>query len=214
MSTDTPLSPTSKHHRFFAAFYNRSMARTERTVLSKIRKELLSEIPSDVERVIEIGAGTGVNLQHYPETVTQVELVEPDQHMAKRISPRSGHHDNVHVAPAESLPFPDNSCKVLIATLVLCTVDNPAKTLAEANRVLEPGGLLLFHEHVRSPQEKTAKWQQRVEPFWSRVAAGCCLTRDTASTIADAGFSITRLEAKRIPGPPILRDWITGSAVS
>jgi ubiquinone/menaquinone biosynthesis C-methylase UbiE len=139
-------------HPIFAAIYDRALAACERDGLRDLRAELLASARGET---LEIGAGTGHNLEHYPDSVARLVLAEPDPHMAKRLRPHAAEArgDAVEVieAPAESLPFDDESFDTVVSTLVLCTVESPARAANEAHRVLRPEGRLLLIEHVRSP---------------------------------------------------------------
>ena len=140
-------------HPLFARFYDRLTARTERAGLADMRHRLLSSASG---RVLELGAGTGHNLEHYTDAVTELVLAEPDPNMAKLLRERldregtAAGHASVIEVPAEELPFDDGSFDVVVATLVLCTVEDPGRALAEARRVLVEGGRFLYLEHVRS----------------------------------------------------------------
>jgi ubiquinone/menaquinone biosynthesis C-methylase UbiE len=202
-------------HRFFAAIYDRALAGVERKGLADLRAELLSEASG---RTLEIGAGTGHNLPHYPEAVTELVLAEPDPHMARRLrahveeSP-PGPPVEVIEAPAEDLPFDDASFETVVATLVFCTVDDPVRAIAEARRVLRPGGALLFLEHVRSQRSGLARWQDLIERPWGWVAGGCHPNRPTDQTLAAAGFWIERLDRGALNGAlPPMRPRIVGVA--
>lgn len=201
--------------RLFSAIYDRGMQGTEEAGLSDMRHELLAQARG---RVLELGAGTGVNLAHYPETVEGLTLTEPDPHMTKRLREKLtavGKTSKVTVieAPAESLPFPDDSFDTAVVTLVLCTVPNQAEALKEIHRVLKPDGRLLFLEHVRSRNPSLAKWQDRLEAPWRFLGDGCHCNRDTAATIDAAGFQLGELEHDALPkAPPIVRPLIRGSA--
>lgn len=171
--------------RIFAALYNPMGERAERKVLGRVRQKLLANARG---RTLEIGAGTGRNLSHYPDGIELV-LTEPDAHMAKRIGRESVN------APAERLPFPDASFDTVVSTLALCTVDDLPASLAEARRVLVPGGSLLFLEHVRGePGSKLARWQDRLERPWGAIAGGCHPNRDTLAAIRAAGFEVDDVE--------------------
>src|SRR5947208_368977 len=138
--------------RIFAAGYDTLQASTERDFMGAIRAELLSETRG---RVLEIGAGTGVNLQHYPRSIDELVCTEPEEPMARRLRRKaegSGLNVRVVEAPAESLPLDDDSFDTAVATLVLCTVSDPARALREIDRVLRPGGRLIFIEHVRAQE--------------------------------------------------------------
>ena len=202
-------------HRFFAAIYDQALSGVERAGLADLRAELLSEARG---RTLELGAGTGHNLSHYPEAVTELVLTEPDPHMAKRLRARleetpPGPPVDVIEAPAEDLPFDDESFETVVATLVLCTVENPDRAVAEARRVLRPGGSLLFLEHVRSQRSGLARWQDRVERPWGWVSGGCHPNRATDQLLAAAGFWIERLDRGTLKGgPPPIRPRIVGVA--
>jgi ubiquinone/menaquinone biosynthesis C-methylase UbiE len=203
-------------HPIFARFYDRMTAGTERAGLGQMRRELLS---SAAGRVLELGAGTGHNLEYYPAEVTELVMTEPDPHMASRLRERLSREGtaagkpSVIVAPAEELPFDDGSFDAVVATLVLCTVEDPDRALIEARRVLVEGGRLLYLEHVRSSSPRRAWWQDRLERPWGFFAGGCHPNRATDQLLADAGFWIDTLERTRLPkAPPIVRPLIRGVA--
>lgn len=199
--------------RLFAATYDRGLKATEEAGLGEMRRQLLAQASG---RVLELGAGTGVNLDLYPAAVTELVLVEPDPHMAKRLRARladSPRQATVLEAPAERLSQPDHSFDVAVATLVLCTVPDPVAALAELRRVLVPGGLLLLIEHVRAAEPGAARWQDRLEKPWRFLADGCHCNRDTAATLAAAGFETGELEQDLLPkAPPLVRPLIRGQA--
>jgi ubiquinone/menaquinone biosynthesis C-methylase UbiE len=211
----TRLAGVSLYGRFFAATYDRMMAGTEEAGLARMRAEL---IPRAEGRVIEIGAGTGRNLDHYTGAARQLVLTEPEEPMAARLRARAAATDlpvEVTSAPAESLPFEDASFDTAVTTLALCTVDDPDQALAELRRVLRPGGQLLFLEHVRSRNPRLARWQDRFAPVWRMVGHGCNCNRPTADSIRRAGFELEQLEHDRVPkAPPIVRPAIRGRAVA
>lgn len=200
--------------RLFAALYNRVLDGTERDGLGEMRGELLAGASG---RTIEIGAGTGVNLEHYPDTVSELALVEPGPHMAKQLREKlaeSGRAATIATAGAEELPFAADSFDTAVSTLVLCTVPDPEASLAELARVLKPGGRLLFIEHVRSEDPGRARWQDRLERPWRFVADGCHCNRDTLSTIGRSRFDQVEAERDRLPkAPPIVTPLIRGRAV-
>lgn len=197
--------------RIFAATYDRCLQATEEAGLGEMRHELLAGASG---RVLELGAGTGVNLDHYPPAVEELVLVEPDPHMAKRLRARlaaSSRPATVLEAPGERLPFGAGEFDLAVATLVLCTVPDPAATLAELRRVLAPAGRLLLIEHVRSQEEGSARWQDRLHGPWRFLADGCHCNRDTAAALAAAGFETAALERGEMPkAPPIVRPLIRG----
>jgi ubiquinone/menaquinone biosynthesis C-methylase UbiE len=202
---------------FFALGYDPLLRRTEEACLAAWRAEVLAELSGDV---LEIGAGTGANLRHYPAGVTRLTLAEPDAHMRRRLEvavrAASGSDREIVVsdAPSEALPFGDASFDAVVSTLVLCTVPHPSQTLAEIRRVLRPGGRLAFLEHVASETDPARfAWQQRIEPVWKWLADGCHLTRHTHDAIERAGLVIEREErASMRKAPPWVRPTVRGIA--
>jgi ubiquinone/menaquinone biosynthesis C-methylase UbiE len=201
--------------RMMAATYDRFLKGTEDAGLSEWRTELVEQAS---DRTLEVGAGTGLNLAHYPEAVTELTLTEPFGPMVKRLRARlerSGRKAVVVQAPAYELPFGDSSFDTVVGTLVLCTVAEQEPVLAELRRVLRPGGRLLFIEHVRSGDPKLARWQDRLHRPWRWFGHGCNCNRDTRAAIEAAGFEITEISERALPkAPPIVRPAISGTAVS
>jgi ubiquinone/menaquinone biosynthesis C-methylase UbiE len=202
----------SVYGRIFAAMYDRMTAGTEKAGLAERRHALLAEASG---RVLEIGAGTGSNIQHYPATVEEIVFTEPEEPMAKRLEDKlaaSERRGSVVRAPAEQLPFEDDAFDTVVATLVLCTVGDPARALAEIDRVLRPGGKFLFIEHVRAEDPGLARWQDRIAPFWRRCGHGCNCNRPT-HTLIRGTFDSVELEKDRLPkAPPIVRPLVIGRA--
>jgi ubiquinone/menaquinone biosynthesis C-methylase UbiE len=205
----------SLYGRFFAAAYDRIMAGTEQAGLAAMRADLLSRSRG---RVVEIGAGTGRNLDYYGPAAEELVLTEPEEPMVRRLRGHvadKGVAAEVVQASAESLPFPDDSFDTAVSTLALCTVRHPDRAIAEVGRVLRPGGELLFIEHVRSEEPGLARWQDRLAPLWRRVGHGCNCNRPTADLIRRAGFDIRQLSPGRLPKAlPIVRPVIRGRAVA
>jgi ubiquinone/menaquinone biosynthesis C-methylase UbiE len=151
-------------------------------------------------RVIEVGAGPGTTFRHYPRTVGEVIAVEPENSLrahAERTASEVPVAITVVAGRAEELPAADGSMDAAVASLVLCSVPDPAMALAEIARVLKPGGEFRFYEHVRSPRRLVGLAQDLIAPLWSLAAGGCHPNRDTAAAIRSAGFLIEELE--RIP---------------
>jgi ubiquinone/menaquinone biosynthesis C-methylase UbiE len=182
-----------KDHKLFAAMYDRVIASVEKKTLARRRASLLGGLTG---RVLDVGAGTGVNLPYFA-SASLVVLAEPDGAMRAKITPKL-QQARVPVelsdAPAEALPFPDGHFDAAVCTLVLCTVPDPAAALAEIRRVLAPGGTLVVLEHVRGAG-RLAKVQQGIGPVWTKLAAGCVLTRDTKAALEQAGFTLVEYEA-------------------
>ncbi|HEV2752498.1 MAG TPA: class I SAM-dependent methyltransferase [Solirubrobacteraceae bacterium] len=189
----------SLYGRIFAALYERSLEATEEAGLRARRAALLTRAGGTV---VELGAGTGLNLAHYGPAVQRLVLTEPEEPMARRLEARAeglGVPTEVVRAPAEHLPLADASADTVVATLVLCTVDDPAMALSEALRVLRPGGRLLVLEHVRSPDPALARFQDLVRPVWQRVGHGCRCNRDTPALLGAAPLRLEHEERFRVP---------------
>ena len=178
---------------FLATIYDGFMRKTEAAGLGDWRRELLATAGGDV---LEVGAGTGVNLPCYGPAVHRLVLTEPDRRMRALLEKRAAATRpadarlEVLAASVERLPFDDAAFDAVVATLVLCSVGDPAGALAEVRRVLRPGGRFYFLEHVASEDVGRLRWQQRIEPLWKRVADNCHLARRTEQAIAEAGFTI------------------------
>jgi ubiquinone/menaquinone biosynthesis C-methylase UbiE len=198
--------------RLFALGYDRFMAASERAGLRARRRALLARADG---ATLEIGAGTGLNLGLYPPALSELVLTEPSPHMAARLRAKLGAGPGIRVveATAERLPFETDRFDTVVATLVLCTVPDPAATLREIARVLRPEGRLLFLEHVRAPEPRLARWQDRLERPWRVFGAGCHCNRDTAARIEASALRIEDLDRGEIPrAVPIVRPLIVGAA--
>lgn len=198
-----------------AKVYDRFMAPAEDACLRGWRESIVSRSHGEV---LEIGAGTGANLDFYPQAIKRLILVEPDVHMRAQLAEkvRASGRTGVKIMPlqAEALPAEDASVDTVVSTLVMCTVGDPHQTLSEIYRVLRPGGKLLFLEHVAAHDNPgRRKWQERIEPVWKHAADGCHLTRETAENIQDAGFRMEELTRESMRKAwPILRPTIRGVA--
>jgi SAM-dependent methyltransferase len=195
-------SATEKvHHPLFARIY----MRTSTQKVDPHRPELLAGLSGSV---IEVGAGHGLNFAHYPAEVERVLAVGPEAVLraaATEAAAQAPVAIEVVDGVAGRLPAEGGSLDAAVASLVLCSVTDPARALAELRRVLRPGGELRFYEHVVS-HGALARWAQRVADatFWPRVAGGCHLTRDTTAAITAAGFEIEQVRRFGFtPGPPV-----------
>jgi SAM-dependent methyltransferase len=192
--------------RVFAATYDPMLAGAERRGIGRARETLLAQ---SAGRVLEIGAGTGLNVAHYP-TGADVTFTEPDPHMARRLRARGV---VVIEAGAESLPFDDDSFDTVVSTLVLCTVPDVPSALREVRRVLRPGGRLLFLEHVRAaPGTALARWQDRLHKPWRALACGCNCNRDLLAALADQDFDVAASAHEWAFMPALVRPIVTGVA--
>jgi ubiquinone/menaquinone biosynthesis C-methylase UbiE len=193
--------------------YDCSLSGAETECLADWRRELLSRAHGDV---LEIGAGTGANIAHYPSAVRRLVLAEPNAGMRARLKRKMGKRSDVTVidATAEAIPLPDKAFDVVVSTLVLCSVDSPGRSLAEVWRLLRPGGQFLFLEHVAAEgRPERLRWQRLLEPAWRCMAGNCHLTRNTAGAIAEMGFHVSdvrRESIRRVAG--VVRPSIRGVA--
>jgi ubiquinone/menaquinone biosynthesis C-methylase UbiE len=159
-----------------------------------LRSELLASTHGEV---LELGIGTGLNLPHYPETVTELHAVDPAQLLPKTVAARSGRLAfPVHIqrGTAEALPHVDQSFDNVVSTWTLCTIPDPVLALKEVGRVLKPEGTFLFLEHGRSNDQKIAIWQDRLNPVQNVIGCGCHLNRHIDQLIMQAGLTVTRLD--------------------
>ncbi len=199
-----------------AHFYDRVMARSEAACLSAWRNKLLTDVTG---RVLEVGAGTGVNLPLYPKGVDHIVMSEPDPHMRSQLESRIAAENPTSIdlsdGSLESLPFPDGEFDFVTCMLVLCSVPDLTASIAEMRRVLAPGGRLIFMEHVAADNRPDRlKWQQRLEPLWKRISGGCHLTRRTEQAIADGGFHIEHIHRENMRASiSVARPTIRGVAV-
>ena len=176
-----------------------------------IRYQRRKIVPRATGRVLELGIGGGLNLAYYDpalvESVTGVDPSEALRHWALEAPRPEGLKVEVLEGEAESLPFDSAAFDTVVCTFTLCSVRDPAAALAEARRVLKPGGSFLFSEHGLAPDAKVQRWQRRLEPLQMLLAGGCHLTRPVASSIAAAGFSLVEVETMYLPGFPRPMGW-------
>ncbi|HYF24854.1 MAG TPA: class I SAM-dependent methyltransferase [Baekduia sp.] len=196
-----------------AVIYDPFLALAERRGMAARRRDLLARAEG---RVLEIGAGTGLNVPHYPGHVEQLVLTEPELGMRKRLErrvERAGRDAQVVGAGAEQLPFEDDSFDHVVSTMVLCTVPEPRSAIAEIRRVLRPGGRLLFAEHLRAHEPRLARWQDRLEAPWRGFAFGCRCNQPTLDLLAEGGLQVEVHEHGRWHGmPPLVAPLAVGSA--
>jgi len=162
-----------------ARIYDAVLAPTEWMGVRDQRRRLMDGLTG---RVVEIGAGTGLNVPLYSATAHEVHAIEPDRHMLEKLrSKASGSSTRLYLyrADAHHLPFAGGVFDVAIVTFALCTIPDPERALDEAHRVVRGGGVLRFLEHVRSEKNRTAGWQDRAAPLWGRISGGCRLNQPT-----------------------------------
>jgi SAM-dependent methyltransferase len=212
-ATENPTVQVAES-RFTAALYEPFLWAGERLGMARRRRGLLAEARG---AVLEIGAGTGLNLRHYPSALEELVLVEPGEPMAERIDlsrAPDGVPTRVVRAPAEELPFDDETFDTGVSTLVLCTVSHPARAISEVTRVLKPGGRLLFCEHVEADARWRRALQRRTARPWAAFADGCRCDRPTLATI-ESQLRVESVDRGRWRGmPAIVKPLVWGSAVA
>jgi ubiquinone/menaquinone biosynthesis C-methylase UbiE len=199
-----------------AKVYDRMLREMEEGGLREWRSELLGSLDGEV---LEIGAGTGANVDHYPAAVTRLVLTEPDKHMRIQLEERVHEVQAAGGGPAEvevvdasagDLPYPDASFDVVVSTLVLCSVPDQPAVLTEVERVLRPGGRFALIEHVAATDKPARlKWQRRVTPIWKRVAGNCHMDRTTGLAVAERFDGALTNESMR-KASPLVRASVRG----
>jgi SAM-dependent methyltransferase len=212
MPISARTQPRPVRHPVFARCYAR-VGHLMDAEIGDHRRRLLAGLAG---RVLEVGAGNGLNFPHYPATVTEVLAIEPEPYL-RRLALAAARQAPVPIrvvdGTAEALPAPDSAVDVVVASLVLCTVADLERALAEVRRVLRPGGRLRFYEHVRATDQRLARWQDRLERPWGWLAGGCHPNRDTVAAITAAGLRLVQLDRFGVPAmPPLARPHVLGVA--
>ena len=197
---DTALPSTDLHHPLFSRFYAGVSRWMEAQGMAELRTELLAGLTG---RVVEIGAGNGMNFAHYPPTVTEVLAVEPEPYLrtlAARAATTAPIPVTVVAGRAEQLPLPDRSADAAVLCLVLCSLPDRRAALADAGRVLRANGTLRFLEHTIAATPGLRVVQRAADAtVWPRLAAGCNTATDPTAAIREAGFEVDQLRAVRFP---------------
>lgn len=168
----------------------------------RLRADLLQDVRGEV---LEIGFGTGLNLAHYPPSISNLSVVDPAELLPHRVSERiatASFPVRTTQVTAEALPYPDQQFDRVVSTWTLCTIPDPVQALREVARVLKPEGTLLFLEHGRSDDQTIAAWQDRLNPIQNVVGCGCHLNRPIDQLIAQAGLRIAHLDRFLLPDVP------------
>ena len=166
-----------------------------------ITRQRKKVVPLAEGRVLEIGFGTGLNLGFYdPERVQHVWGLDPSAAMWKMADADSVHFGVEFLqASAENIPLAEGSADTILVTYTLCSVPNIIKALKDMRRVLKPGGKLIFCEHGVAPDAKVRKWQDRLNPIWSKLTGGCNLNRSIPTLLVEGGFKIRAMDAMFLP---------------
>jgi SAM-dependent methyltransferase len=195
------MSAGGVHHPIFARLFDRLVRKAD-PAQADHRRELLAGLSG---RVIEVGAGNGINFPNYPPAVTEVVAVEPETYLRRKAAEAAAAAPvpvTVVDGLADALPAEDGSFDAAVCSLVLCSVPDQTRALAEIARILKPGGELRFYEHVLSQDPKRARAQDRITGVWSFCGGGCHPNRDTPTAIAQAGFELDRCRRFAFkPGP-------------
>ncbi|MHB1501072.1 MAG: class I SAM-dependent methyltransferase [Candidatus Dormibacteria bacterium] len=197
-------TPSGSRHPLFARCYSALALLAESAGAKTVRQELLGGLSG---RVLEIGGGNGLNLRHYPTSVDQVTVIEPERHLRSRCE-RAAQRARVKAVVldgfAESLPFENASFDAAVSSLVLCSVTDLGLALAELMRVLRPQGELRFYEHIRG-HRRAGHLQDAVDPLWGLIAGGCHLNRETVVAMERAGFLVGQVRSVpiRVAGVPV-----------
>lgn len=201
----------------FARHYDRLMARTEQVWLADARAALLEGLAGTV---VELGAGTGRNLRHYPDTVERLVLTEPTAAMRDQLRARITATDlpfpvEVVDATADRLPLGDDTADAVVSTMVLCSVPALGPAVAEVRRVLRPGGELRLLEHVAAERPWAHRIQSGLDPLWTWLEGSCHLDHETRTALAAGGFDVTRVTESVQEGmPPLFHRIARGVAVA
>ena len=183
-----------------------------------VRRQRNKVVPLARGRVLEIGIGTGLNLEHYDkERIEKLVGLDPGVEMHRRARERSlraGLDVELVGLSAERIPYEDGSFDTVVITFALCTIADPRAALGEMRRVLRPGGRLIFCEHGLAPDASVRRWQGRLTPLWARLAGGCHLDRDIPRLLSEAGFRSADMQQMYLPGPRLLTYNYWGTAVA
>lgn len=161
-------------------------------------------VPEAHGRILEVGVGSGLNLPVYEkDRVDKIWGLDPSPEMvarARKTARETGLDVEFLLVGAEHIPLADHSVDTIVMTYTLCTIPDHAAALRDMNRVLAPGGRLLFCEHGLAPDEKVRRWQRRLTPTWSRFGGGCRLDRDIPALLEQGGFEVRRMDTMYLPG--------------
>jgi ubiquinone/menaquinone biosynthesis C-methylase UbiE len=177
-------------------------------VLAAERQRVLSEVRGNI---LEIGFGTGLNLPHYPQSVDHLTVLDPNAGMHKRAAARLAAArfkvTSIRLAAEARLPIDDGQFDTIVSTWTMCSIPRLDQALVELNRVLKPGGRLLFIEHGLSPDTKIARWQNRLNPINKRIGDGCNLNRNFAAIVGASPLTLEHCDQYYLPKSPRIAAW-------
>lgn len=173
--------------------------------IKPVRRQRRKVVPLAQGQVLEIGMGTGLNLEYYDKTrIEKIVGLDPGlemHHLAQKRVAKSGMTVELIGLSAEEIPFDASTFDTVVVTYTLCTIPDPVAALKEMRRVLKAGGKLIFCEHGLAPDPAVRRWQDRLTPLWSKIAGGCQLNRDIPALLQTAGFRSEDMETMYLPGP-------------
>ena len=173
--------------------------------IKPVRLQRIKVVPQARGEVLEIGIGTGLNLEHYDKAgIMKIVGLDPGLEMhrlARKRARKAGLPVELVALSAEKIPFEAGTFDTVVVTYTLCTIPDPVASLAEMRRVLKPGGKLIFCEHGLAPDSAVRRWQERLTPLWSKVAGGCNLNRDIPALLKEGGFRSQDMQTMYLPGP-------------
>lgn len=177
----------------------------------QVMKRRSQVVPLATGDVFELGCGGGLNQEFYDtRSVSSFSGIDPHSGLlddARARAAKRGWDHDIKQGVGEAIPFTDGSFDTVVCTFTLCSVDEPAQVMGEMRRILKPGGKLLFLEHGRAPDADVAKWQDRIEPIWKRMAGGCRLTRPIGAALRSSGFDVEPLGQGYLPKAPKFASW-------
>lgn len=177
----------------------------------QVMKRRSQLVPLATGDVFELGCGGGLNQEFYQTSlVSSFSGIDPHTGLLENARARAtarGWDHNIREGVGEKIPFRDSSFDTVVCTFTLCSVDDPGQVMSEMRRILRPGGRLLFLEHGRAPESDVARWQDRIEPVWKRIAGGCHLTRPIGAALRGAGFEVEPMGQGYLPKAPRFAAW-------
>lgn len=182
----------------------------------QVMKRRAAVVPLAKGDVFELGCGGGINQEFYDAgSIASYAGIDPHEKLldtARHAAREKGWAVDIRQGRGEAIPYPDSAFDTVVCTFTLCSVEDPARVLAELARILRPGGQALFLEHGRAPDAGVAEWQDRIEPVWKRIAGGCHLTRPIGGAFRGAGFHVAPIGQGYTAKAPKFAGWMEWGA--